>query len=743
MPKEFSPRALFTFALQLMGITWPRVREILVKHVGEKNVAIIEAAWELISVLIERGPEGLVEMVKERLSPEVLVQSILEAAVEYIVETLIKQVVVRVIGMLNPVGAVAQAIDLIYRVCAWVFRNAARIFRFVETVVNGMADVIAGNVAGLAKAVERSLASLIPPVIDFLAGLAHLEDLPSEVAARITKFQAQVLQVMDLIIGTIVERVQAMLKSLGLGGEKDKKGADSGDEELGTTVRFTAAGKSHRVWVETAGTDATLMVASVPESIESKIAEWRGRVSAGEPQDDALRAEASTTLGNLETVANEANEEGDRLAVLYIQAAADKSDDVKAPSDDALENRERAIAGMLNRLFTIFEGHEATARWLADMAALLPGQGSTRMGWVYEDWQARISQFRIGNEGQDDRLWPDNVLDGTRAGADSVIASPSTHQLLLPYFQTAPGKRSVNEPFYEYVFSQTGASHSVRRRFRQAYGNPAVSNLTTGGLAAIASTTKVDDETKERWRTRLTRMRFDWDSPGGGRIDWPTERIPDHTRYRPIVISQTEDGGVRTTVYRTVTGQEFTATSDSTDGLSMTVTGENLRFMSGRGVTQDSPAFRSNNGFDRSHIIANEFGGTGFATGGNLVTASSRYNQEIMRHAERTVGDSIFSFAQAHGLDDTQVSFTMTVKVAFGALRDPTALARVKKQPWFPADRAGADLDAEIAAKIHAGHVHPDLMRITSVTYQWSFTDPVGTGSALSIGADLWLLMNG
>ena len=52
--------------------------------------------------------------------------------------------------MLNPVGAIAQAIDLIYQVCAWVFRNAARIFRFVEAVVNGMADVIAGNIGGLA-----------------------------------------------------------------------------------------------------------------------------------------------------------------------------------------------------------------------------------------------------------------------------------------------------------------------------------------------------------------------------------------------------------------------------------------------------------------------------------------------------------------------------------------------------------------------------------------------------------------
>src|SRR5690606_32284756 len=113
-------KALFTFALQLMGITWPRVREILVRHVGAQNVEIIEAAWELVSLLIEKGPEGLVEMVREQLTPEVIVQTILEAAVEYLVETLIEQVVMRVVGMLNPAGAVLQALDLIYQVCSWV-----------------------------------------------------------------------------------------------------------------------------------------------------------------------------------------------------------------------------------------------------------------------------------------------------------------------------------------------------------------------------------------------------------------------------------------------------------------------------------------------------------------------------------------------------------------------------------------------------------------------------------------------
>ena len=238
-------------------------------------------------------------------------------------------------------------------------------------------------------------------------------------------------------------------------------------------------------------------------------------------------------------------------------------------------------------------------------------------------------------------------------------------------------------------------------------------------------------------------MAFHWDSPGGGRIEFPTERVPDHTRFRPLEVVETEANGVRTITYRTVTGQTFTATIDARQGLSMSVTGQNLSFQAGRGVTQDSPAFTSNNGFDRSHIIANEFGGTGFATGGNLVTASAHYNQNVMRSAERQVGTAIRAVALQAGLDETQVSFEMTVSVSFGALRDPAALAEAKALPDFPADRAGTDLDAEILQKINAHQVHPDLLRITGVVYTWTFTDPPLAGSSLQIGPDLWLLTFG
>jgi hypothetical protein len=739
MPRDLSATSLFTFALQLMGITWARVREILVRHIGPTAVEVIDAAWQLISVLIERGPEGLVDLIKEQLSPENIVNTILEAAVQYLMETLIQQVIVRVIGLLNPVGAIIEAIDLIYQVCSWIFRNAARIFRFVEAVVNGMADVIAGNVSGLATKVEQALASLIPPVIDFLAGLLHLGGLPGEVAQVIIRLQTMVYAILDRVIGFLAERGRALLARIGIGTQQDPAGGHNKDEELGTTVRFTAGHESHRLWFEISGEDATLMVASVPEDISRKIAEWRARLDDEIPESQ--RADTTTKLDHLAAMADEANTEGDTLARQFLAARKDPNHEAPPPDDNALEARERAIAGLLAELFEAFDDEARTRQWLADMASYLPGEADVAMDAPYRDWALRIPDFTIGNEPGAERIWPVGTLDGTRTGAEAYIATESTHRLLLPYFQAAPGKRSVQtEAFSDYVFF-SGDQQVVRRNFRTRYGNDAVTKLKSTAAETVASTRP--DEYKQALLTRINRMAFVWDAPGGGRIEFPTERIPDHTRYRPEAVDETEANGIRTVRYRTVAGQEFVATIDSNNGLTMEVTGFNLSFMTGRGVTEDSPAFTAGNGFDRSHIIANEFGGSGFAVGGNLVTASAYYNQQIMRGAERRIGNSISAVAQQSGRTETQVSFTMTVQVTFGALRDPAALAQAKALPGFPADRVGTNLDAEILQKIHAGTVHPDLMRITGVVYTWTFIDPPGPGSTTTIGPDLWLLTFG
>src|SRR5262249_53073834 len=200
LPKDLSLKSIITFFLQLMGITWPRIRKILVKHAGAKNVALLEKVWSLVSFLIEKGPEGIFEMIKEKLDPQAIVDQVVSLAVDYLISAVVKAVSARIILLFNPVGAILQALEAIYRVLKWVFENAARIFTLIETVVNGIADILAGSIGGFANAVEKALEMLIAPVISFLADYLGFGDLPGKIADRIKSFQEMVLGFVEKVL---------------------------------------------------------------------------------------------------------------------------------------------------------------------------------------------------------------------------------------------------------------------------------------------------------------------------------------------------------------------------------------------------------------------------------------------------------------------------------------------------------------------------------------------------------------
>ena len=357
LPKDMSVGSLITFALQVMGITWPNIRKILVKHIGEENVALIEQAWQLVSTLIEKGPSGILDMIKERLSPDVLLETILKAAIDYLIDALIKQVVVRVIGLLNPAGAIAQAIQLIYTVLKWIFQNAAKIFSLIETVVNALADVIAGNLSSVANAVEKALAMLIPIVIDFLAEWLGFGDLPIKIAEVIKSLQEQVLAVVDQIIGFLVEQAKKLLSALGFGGDDDKdkaKGAE--DTELGKTVRFNVGVEPHSVFVQQSGSSAELMVASAQTPVTDKLAGWRAIAPSKWKKDQEKLKEVVALLDTADSLSSTANAEANQLAGEFAaEQAAAKPEEHTTPSDDALEGEEVTLASTLRQLFKAFD----------------------------------------------------------------------------------------------------------------------------------------------------------------------------------------------------------------------------------------------------------------------------------------------------------------------------------------------------------------------------------------------------
>ncbi len=335
LPKDASLKSIVTFILQLMGITWPRIRKLLAKHIGEQNVALLEKAYAIVANLIALGPEGVFEMIKQKLDPATILNQIIKAAVDYMIKAVVEAVAARIILLFNPVGAVLEALEAIYRVLKWIFVNAARIFHLVETVVNGIADIIAGNIGGLANAVEKALAQLIPPVIDFLADYLGFGDLPDKVRDTILSLQAWVEGVLDEVIGWLVEKGKALLKAIGLGGdEKDKK---KGKGEVGESVAFTAGAEQHRLWVEVSVGKPKIMMASGAAAVVDYLGSDRVKKAAGaDPSLNAKVSEASQLAGATDLDAKKVLDE----------MAASKEDDA-SKDNQTVKSKEQQLAGLL------------------------------------------------------------------------------------------------------------------------------------------------------------------------------------------------------------------------------------------------------------------------------------------------------------------------------------------------------------------------------------------------------------
>lgn len=241
VPSDLSLPSILTFMLQLMGLTWPRIRERLAKQIGEKNVALIDKAFSVVAKLIELGPAGIFELIKQQLNPQNILDMIINAAVAFMETAIVKAVAEKVARLFIPGGAILEAIMGIYKVLKWIVHNAANIFTLIDTIVSGIADILSGNVGGMANAIEKALALLIPPVIDFIADFFGLGDIPNKVKDVIAGLQEKVLSGVDKVIGWMIEKGKGLLAAVGIGKkEEPHKGPDARTDEDKTLAKQAA-----------------------------------------------------------------------------------------------------------------------------------------------------------------------------------------------------------------------------------------------------------------------------------------------------------------------------------------------------------------------------------------------------------------------------------------------------------------------------------------------------------------------
>ena len=208
IPTDLTLPSILKLVLGVLGITYERMRAKAVKLIGERAVKAIEKVVEYVTVLVKGGPAALWEKVKEDLSS--LKAMVIDAIQDWIITTIVKKAVAKVVSMFNPAGAVFQAIMLIYDVVSFVIDKASQIMDFVEAVINSVHAIATGAIGGAANWIEKSLANMIPILIGFLANLIGLGGISDKIKGFIKKVQDKVDKAIDKVIAKIVGVVKKL-----------------------------------------------------------------------------------------------------------------------------------------------------------------------------------------------------------------------------------------------------------------------------------------------------------------------------------------------------------------------------------------------------------------------------------------------------------------------------------------------------------------------------------------------------
>ena len=219
IPSDLSLPSILKLALGVLGITYERMRAKAVKLLGPAAVTIIEKVVEYVKALIEGGPAKLWEMVKEDLSN--LKEMVIDAIQDWLISTIIKKATMKLMLLFNPVGAIVQAVMMIYDVVVFIVEKAAQILAFIEAVVNSMMAIATGAIDEAIGKIEAALARMIPLLIGFLAQLLNLGGITKQIKEFILKIQNKV----DKAIDKAIAKVVALVKKL-FGGGKDTSKPD-------------------------------------------------------------------------------------------------------------------------------------------------------------------------------------------------------------------------------------------------------------------------------------------------------------------------------------------------------------------------------------------------------------------------------------------------------------------------------------------------------------------------------------
>jgi hypothetical protein len=216
LPKVWDLKGILDLVLQILGITYAKIRVKLVKVLGEKTVSMLEKAFVFIKTLVTEGPVAAWKQIVDAIGG--LWDMVIGGIKDWAITKIVTAAIMKLVTMFNPAGAIIQAIIATYNTVAFFIERIKQILAFVEAVVDSVANVANGKIDAAANWIEKAMARSIPVLLGFLARLIGLGNVSDAVKKVITAIQAKVDKGIDFVIDWVVKQAKALF-----GGKSDDK----------------------------------------------------------------------------------------------------------------------------------------------------------------------------------------------------------------------------------------------------------------------------------------------------------------------------------------------------------------------------------------------------------------------------------------------------------------------------------------------------------------------------------------
>ena len=237
LPKVWDLKGILDLVLQILGITYAKIRVKLVKVLGEKTVGMLERVFAFIKTLVTEGPAAAWQRIVEAIGG--LWDLVIGGIKDWAVTKIVTAAITKLATMLNPAGAIIQAIIATYNTIAFFIERIKQILDFVEAIVDSIANIANGKIAAAANWVEKAMARSIPVLLGFLARLIGLGDVSEAVKKVITAIQVKVDKGIDFVIDWVVKKAKSLFGGKEDVGEPAQPGKQLTPEEA-TKVKATA-----------------------------------------------------------------------------------------------------------------------------------------------------------------------------------------------------------------------------------------------------------------------------------------------------------------------------------------------------------------------------------------------------------------------------------------------------------------------------------------------------------------------